>query len=130
MSVEIPERGVIRLDASRWCTALVLVIALLTWSAASESSAEHFVAPSSPADPVAIESVLTLLVTTSDRPVLSLHTKLDEGQRELWFMTVRVPTIGAPASVVGSVRLLPSVLSAGPAAQGLAGRGPPSPGNA
>jgi hypothetical protein len=41
-------------------------------------------------------------------------------------MTVSAPTVGVPASVLGSVRSSPSVLSAGLVAQGLTGRGPPS----
>ena len=75
-------RGVTRLGASRWRTALVLALALLAWSAASESSAEHLVAPSSPADAVKFESALTLFATTSDRPVFSLHTKLGEDRED------------------------------------------------
>lgn len=122
-------RGVTRLGASRWCSAPVLALALLTWSAASGSSAEHIVVPSSPADAVAIESVPTLLVTTSDRPVSYLLRKLGEGQRALSIMAVS-PAIGVPATVARNVRSSRSVLSAGPVAQGLAGRGPPSFGNA
>jgi hypothetical protein len=118
---------VTRLGALR-CTALVLALALLAWSAASGSRAGHLVTPSSPADAAAIESGPTLLTATSDRPVLSQRTRLGGGQRELWFMTVGVPTIGPPASMSGSAHLSPSVLSAGPVAHGLAGRGPPSSG--
>jgi hypothetical protein len=75
---------------------------------------------------VAIESVPTLLVTVSDRPVLSQHMRLDEGQRALWLMTVTALAIGVPASVPRSVRSSPSVLSAGLVAEGVTGRGPPS----
>jgi hypothetical protein len=120
---------VTRLGALR-CTALVLALALFAWSAASGSRAGHLVTPSSPADAAAIGSGPTLLAATSDRPVLSQRTRLGEGQRGLWFMTVGAPTIGASASMVGSTRLSPSVFSAGPVAHGLAGRGPPSSGNA
>jgi len=95
------------------------------WSAASGSSSKDLGVLSSPANAASIESVLTVFVATSDRPVLSVHPKLGEGQHGPWFTPVRVPTIGAPASVSESVRLSPSVLSAGPVAQGLAGRGPP-----
>lgn len=118
-------RGMTRLRDPRGCAALVLAIGLLGLVAASRSSAEHPVVGSSPADAVAIESIPTLLVTTSDRPVLSLRMRLGEGQRALWLMTVNAPAIAAPAWGE-SVRSPASVLSAGPVAQGLAGRGPPS----
>lgn len=119
-------RGVTRLGDSRGRAALVLAIALLGLVAASLSSAQHPVVGSSPAGAVAIESIPTLLVTSSDRPVLSRHTRLGEGQRALWVMAVNDPAMGKPGSVLGSVRSSPSVLSAGLVAQGLTGRGPPS----
>jgi hypothetical protein len=119
-------RGVTRLGDPRGRAALLLALALLGLVAASRSSAQHPVVGSSPADGVAIESVPTLLVTASDRPVLSQHVRLGEVQRTLWLMTVSAPTVGVPASVPRSVRSSPSVLSAGLVAQGLTGRGPPS----
>ena len=118
-----------RLDASRWPTALGLTLALLAWSAESRSTEEPRVDPSSQPDAVAIGSVPKMLVTTSDRPVPSPHSRLDEGQRGLGLMAMTVANIVAPASALGSVRLSPSVFSAGPVALGLAGRGPPSSGN-
>lgn len=108
--------------------AVLLALALLGLVPASRPSAQHPVVDSSPADSVAIESVPTLLVTSSDRPVLSQHMRLDEGQRALWLMTVSAP-VGVPATVPRSVRSSPSVLSAGLVAQGLTGRGPPSSSN-
>jgi hypothetical protein len=117
---------VTRLGDSRGRAALVLAIALLGLVGASLSSAQHPVVGSSPAGTVTIESVPTLLVTASDRPVLSQHMRLGEGQRALWVMTVNDPAMAEPASVLGSVRFSPSVLSAGLIAQGLTGRGPPS----
>jgi hypothetical protein len=119
-------RGVTRLGDPRGRAALLLALALLGLVAASRSSEQHPVVGSSRADGVAIESVPTLLVTASDRPVFSQHVRLGEGQRELWLMTVSAPTVGVPASVLGSVRSSPSVLSAGLVARGLTGRGPPS----
>jgi hypothetical protein len=123
-------RGVTGLGFRRRRAAFVLALVLLWWVAASRSSAEHPVVHSSPPEAGAIESLPTLLVTTSDRPVLSLHARLVEGQRALWVMAVSVPAIGAPASVLASVRPSPSILAAGPVAQGLAGRGPPLSTNA
>jgi hypothetical protein len=117
--------GVTRLGDPRGCAALA-VAALLGWVAAPPSSAEHPVVRSEPADAEAIESVPAPLVTTSGRPVFSLHARLGESHRALWDMPVKVPAIGAPASLLGSVRPSSSILSAGPVAQGLAGRGPPS----
>jgi hypothetical protein len=117
-------RGVTPLGDPGARAALLLALALLGLVPASPS--QHPVVDSSPADGVAIESVPTLLVTVSDRPVLSQHMRLGEGQRVLWLMTVSAPTVGVPASVLGSVRSSPSVLSAGLVAQGLTGRGPPS----
>lgn len=119
--------GMTRLRDPRGRAALVLAIGLLGLVAASHSNTEHRVSGSSPAAAVAIESVPTLLVTASDRPVLSLRMRLDEGQRSLWLMTVNAPAIAAPAWGE-SVRSSASVLSAGSVAQGLAGRGPPSSG--
>jgi hypothetical protein len=119
-------RGVTPLGDLGGRAALLLALAFLGLVPASPSSAQHPVVDSSPADGVAIESVPTLLVTVSDRPVLSQHMRLAEGQRALWLMTVSAPTVGVPASVLGSVRSSPSVLSAGLVAQGLTGRGPPS----
>jgi hypothetical protein len=119
--------GVTRLGGPRGCAALAVALALHGWVAAPASSAEHPVVRSEPADAEAIESVPAPLVTTSGRPVLSLHARLGESQRALWDMPVKVPAaIGAPASLLGSVRPSSSILSAGPVAQGLAGRGPPS----
>jgi hypothetical protein len=122
--------GVTRLGGWRGRAALVLALALLGWIAAARSIEEHPTARSSPAGAEVIEPVPTLLVTTSNRPVLSPHARLGESHRVPWAKTVRVPVIGAPASVLGSVRSSPSILSAGPVAQGLSGRGPPSSTNA
>lgn len=121
--------GVTRLGAPRGRVSLVLALGLLGWVAASRSI-PHPVVRSSPPGAQAIESVPTLLVTASDRPALSPRARLGESQRALWAMAVGVSTIGASASVLGSVRSSPSILSAGPVAQGLAGRGPPSSTNA
>jgi hypothetical protein len=118
--------GVTRLGGPRGCAALAVALALHGWVAAPASSAEHPVVRSEPADAEAIESVPAPLVTTSGRPILSLHARLGESHRALWDMPVKVPAIGGPASLLGSVRPSSSILSAGPVAQGLAGRGPPS----
>jgi len=119
-------RCVTRLDDLRGRAALLLALALIGLVPASRSSAQHPVAGSSPAHGVAIESVPTLLVTASDRPVLSQHLRIDDGQRPLWLMTLSAPTVGVSASVLGRIRSSPSVLSPGLVAQGLTGRGPPS----
>jgi hypothetical protein len=123
-------RGVTRLGGPPGRAALVLALAIIGWVAASRSSAEHPVVRSSPADSEVIESDPTLLVTTFARPAVSVHVRLGESQRALWAMTLAVPTIGPAASVLGSVRSSPSILSAGPVAHGLAGRGPPPSTNA
>jgi hypothetical protein len=119
-------RGVTRLDGARGRVALLLVLALFGWVAVSQSSPEHPLVRSSLADAERIESVSTLLVTTSGRRVLPPHTRLGESQRALWVITVSAPAIWASASSLGRVHFSPSILSAGPVAQGLAGRGPPS----
>jgi hypothetical protein len=116
-------------DASRRSIVLGLALALLAWGAATRSTAESRVDTSSSSVAVAIESVPRMLVTTSDRPVLSAHSRLEERQRGLGLSTLDVSNIGASALVSASVRLSSSVFSAGPVAQGLAGRGPPSFGN-
>jgi hypothetical protein len=118
--------GVTRLGGPRGCAALAVALALHGWVAAPPSSAEHPVVRSEPGDAEAIESVPAPLVTTSGRPILSLHARLGESHRALWDMPVNVPAIRAPASLLGSVPPSSSILSAGPVAQGLAGRGPPS----
>ena len=122
-------RTVIRLDGPPWRAALVLALALFGWVAAPRSSAEHPVGRSLPPVASAIESFPSALGTASDRPIRSLHTRLGEGQRALWGMTVGVPAM-APLSVGRNLRSSPSILSAGPIALGLAGRGPPSSINA
>jgi hypothetical protein len=119
-------RGVTRLDGPRGRAALVVALALLGWVAASQSSPEDPLVRSSSADAERIESIPTLFVTASGRPVLPLHTRLDESQRALWVVTASVPAIEASASAAGNLHFSPSILSAGPVAQGLAGRGPPS----
>src|SRR5688500_11573567 len=116
-------------DASRRSIVLGLALALLAWGAATRSTAESRVDTSSSSGAVAIESVPRMLVTTSDRPILSAHSRLEERQSGLGLITMDVSDIDASASVLASVRLSPSVFSAGPVAQGLAGRGPPSSGN-
>jgi len=120
---------VIRLDGPPWRAALVLALALFGWVAAPRSSAEHPVGRSLPPVASSIESFPTALGTTSDRPTRSLHTRSDEGHRAFWIMTVSVPGM-APLSMPRSLLSSPSVLSAGPIALGLAGRGPPSSTNA
>jgi hypothetical protein len=119
-------RGVTRVGGPRARAAVALALALLGWVVAPRSSPEHPLVASSPADAARIESVPTLLVTTSSRPVPPLHTRFGESQRALWVITVSVPAIGAPALASGRVHFSPSILSAGPVAHGLAGRGPPS----
>jgi hypothetical protein len=119
-------RGVTRLDDPRGRAALVLVLALFGWVAVPRSSPEHPLVRSSLADAERIESVSTLPVTTSGRRVLLPHTRFGESQRALWVRRVSVAAIGAPASALRRVHFSPSILSAGPVAQGLAGRGPPS----
>jgi hypothetical protein len=120
---------VIRLDGPPWRAALVLALAVFGWVAAPRSSAEHPVGRSFPPVASSIESIPTALGTASDRPTRSLHTRFDEGNRSLWIMTVSVPAI-ALLSDRRSLRPSPSILSAGPIALGLAGRGPPSSTNA
>jgi hypothetical protein len=121
--------SVIRLDGPPWRAALVLALALFGWVAVPRSSAEHPVGHSLPPVASAIESFPSALGTVSDRPIRSLHTRLGDGQRALWIMTVSVPGM-APLSAPRSLRSSPSILSAGPIALGLAGRGPPSSTNA
>lgn len=125
--VQAYARVMTRLRDPRGRAALVLVIALLGLVTAWRSSTDRAVVGSSQADAMAIESVPTVLVTTSDRPGHSLHMRPGEGQRALGVMTVSAPTVGVPASVPRSVGSSPSVLSAGLVAQWFAGRGPPSP---
>ena len=122
-------RSVIRPDGPPWRAALVLALALFGWVAAHRSSAEHPVGRSLPPVASAIESFPSVLGTASDRPLRSFSPRLSEGQRALWITTVSVPGM-APFSVPRSVRSSPSILSAGPIALGLAGRGPPSSTNA
>ena len=119
----------IRLDGPPWRAALVLALALFGWVAAPRSSAEHPVGRSLPPVASAIESFPSALGTASDRPSRSFNPRLGEGQRALWIATVSVPGM-APISVPRSLRSSPSILSAGPIALGLAGRGPPSSTNA
>jgi len=73
-----------------------------------------------------IESVPSLILATSDRPILSSHAKLSEGQRGLWVTTPIRPAVNPAVSVLGSVHSPPLMLSAGPVADGQSGRGPPS----
>jgi len=116
---------VIRLDGPPWRAVLVLALALFGWVAAPRSSAEHPVGSSMPPVASAIESFPSVLGAASDRPLRSFSPRLGEGQRAIWIATVSLPGM-APLSVPKSVRSSPSILSAGPIALGLAGRGPPS----
>lgn len=72
-----------------------------------------------------IESVPSLILATSDRPILSSHAKPSEGQRGLWVTTPIRPAINPAVSVLGSVHASPLMLSAGPVADGHSGRDPP-----
>ena len=100
-------------------------VVLVAWVAASRANAEHLVAPSSPAKAEAVESGTSSLIMTSDRPVLSGTRKLGERQRVL--SVTRASAAGVEASVFVGSHLLdsPSLISVGPFAFGLAGRGPP-----
>jgi hypothetical protein len=122
-------RSVIRLDGPPWRAALVLALAVFGWVAAPRSSAEHPVDRSLPPVASAIESFPSVVGTASDRPLRSFNPRPTEGQRAFWITTVSVPGM-APLSVPRSLRSSPSILSAGPIALGLAGRGPPSSTNA
>lgn len=119
-------RGVTRLDGPCGRAALVLVLALFGRIAVPQSNPDHPLVRSSLADAERIESVSTLLVTTSGRRVLPPYTRFGESQRALWVIALNVHAIGASAASLGRVHFSPSILSAGPVAQGLAGRGPPS----
>jgi len=112
-------------DARRHLTivlaAAVLVLVVGTWSSTDnldfDSAASHA---------AEIESVPSLILATSDRPILSSHAKHSESQRGLWVTTPIRPAVNPAVSVLGSVHSSPLMLSAGPLADGHSGRGPPS----
>jgi hypothetical protein len=103
----------------------VLAAAVLVLVVGTRSSTDNldFDSASNAAE---IESVQSLILATSDRPILSSHAKLSEGQRGLWVTTPIRPAINPAVSVLGSVHSSPLMLSAGPVADGHSGRGPPS----
>jgi hypothetical protein len=121
-----PNLDMTRRGGLRVRPALVLALALLSWIAASRSSmGDHPLASSSRADAEAIESVPTPLVPMSDRQILSPGGRSGESPSVLSVIAVSSSAVGAAAAIQASVRSSPSFFSAGPLAQGLAGRGPP-----
>jgi hypothetical protein len=111
--------------APRWLSAGLVALALLTSDAVPGPS--DGLDSSSRADIGAIASGPPLVATTSDRPDISRHAMVDHIHRLPLITSVAVPALEeGPATLTGSVRSSRSLLAAGPASFGLAGRGPPS----
>jgi hypothetical protein len=105
---------------------IVLAAAVLVLVVGTRSSTDNLDSDSAASHASEIESVPSLILVTSDRPILSSHAKLSEGQRGLWVTTPIRPAVNPALSVLGSVHSSPLMLSAAPVADGHSGRGPPS----
>ena len=118
----------IRLAGVRGRTVVLFSVALLAWTAVSRSGADRLLAPSAAPDrTVAIESVPTPLVMTSDRPVITGSGRRTEGSRALSLAVAALDGVVASIPLAWDVRHPRSLTAGGPLAFGLARRGPPTP---
>ena len=107
-------------------TLAAVSVALLVWIAATRSTSAPLVSGgSAPQGNGAIESVPTVPVTVSDRPLFSDGARRAEGPRLLATSTGSVHRLSALVSTGDDLVGSPSLLLAGPMALGVARRGPP-----